>query len=267
MAAKKPLIDSNLSNLEPKTLNPQKHFWNPLIAIIIAAAVFVTAQLLAGVPLVVYTHLRQFTGDQATAWVNGTYPQFWYVLLAEVITFGAIWWFTKRAGQQLRDLGWKRFSIWAIVYALCGFAVYFVAYVLLLVIAGALVPGINLQAQQDIGFQQVAGNAQLVVTFVSLVVLPPIVEETLFRGFLFTNFRKYMGLGVSIVLTSVLFAIPHLLESQTPGSLLWVGGIDTFTLSVVLCYLREKTGSLWAGVILHAIKNGIAFAALYIFAH
>ncbi|MEJ0073120.1 MAG: CPBP family glutamic-type intramembrane protease [Candidatus Saccharibacteria bacterium] len=44
-----------------------------------------------------------------------------------------------------------------------------------------------------------------------------------------------------------------------------MGAIDTFTLSVVLCYIREKTGTLWSGVLIHALKNGIAFLSLYIF--
>ena len=36
-----------------------------------------------------------------------------------------------------------------------------------------------------------------------------------------------------------------------------------FVLSLVLIYLREKTGSLWASITLHAIKNGVAFVALF----
>ena len=35
--------------------------------------------------------------------------------------------------------------------------------------------------------------------------------------------------------------------------------------NLVLIYLREKTGSLWASITLHACKNGVAFAALFVF--
>jgi membrane protease YdiL (CAAX protease family) len=65
------------------------------------------------------------------------------------------------------------------------------------------------------------------------------------------------------LLTSALFAVPHLLEGN--GSLLWIGGMDTFVLSLALCYLREKTGSLWAPVALHMLKNGVAYLALFVF--
>lgn len=256
-----PIVDPTQS--KPSGERP-KRFWNPFAAILIAALLFVGAQLLASVPFMLYASARHLSGDQANNWVNGTYPQFWYVLVAEAITFGGIWWFTRLRGFSLRDIGWKRFSLWSIVYALAGFALYFISYAVLLAVASALVPNLNLQQQQDIGFQQVSGGLELLVTFLSLVVLPPIVEETFFRGFLFTSFRRRMGLWASIVLTSLLFAVPHLLESQTPGSLLWVAGIDTFVLSVVLCLLREKTGSLWPGILLHGFKNGLAFVTLFL---
>ena len=249
--------------IQPGTAKP-KQFWSPVAAIAIALLLFVGAQLVASVPFIVYGNLQHWSNDTANNWLSGTFPQFWYVLLAESVTFGGIWWFTRRGGLTLPDIGWRKFNGWAILYALGGFVVYFVAYLVLLAIAGALT-NINLKQQQDIGFQQVHGAVQLLVTFVSLVVLPPIAEETFFRGFLFTSFRLRMGLLASTLLVSILFAVPHLLESQGGGGLLWVAGIDTFTLSIVLCWLREKTGSLWPGIILHGLKNSIAFLALYVF--
>jgi membrane protease YdiL (CAAX protease family) len=45
-----------------------------------------------------------------------------------------------------------------------------------------------------------------------------------------------------------------------------VAALDTFTLSLVLCYLRQKTDSLWPGIMLHALKNGLAFMSLFLIA-
>jgi len=45
---------------------------------------------------------------------------------------------------------------------------------------------------------------------------------------------------------------------------LYIAALDTFILSLVLIYLREKTGSLWASITLHAVKNGVAFMALFV---
>lgn len=243
---------------------PRKRFWHPVVAIVLAIATYIGGQFIASIPFAAYPALQHWTSAQASSWVGGAYAQFAYILLVESITMWAIWQLTRLGGLRLRDLGFNRFRPWAIVWTLIGFGVYFVAYIVLATLASALVPELKLDQQQDIGFQQVSGTGQLLVTFISLVVLPPLVEELFFRGFLFTSFRMRMGLIASIMLTSLLFAAPHLLESSQPGSLLWIAGIDTFTLSVILCVLREKTGSLWSGILLHAIKNGIAFVSLFV---
>ena len=47
-------------------------------------------------------------------------------------------------------------------------------------------------------------------------------------------------------------------------ALQWAVTIDTFVLSLMLCALREYTGAIWAGVLLHAIKNGLAFYLLFV---
>ena len=103
----------------------------------------------------------------------------------------------------------------------------------------------------------------MLLTFVSLVVLPPLAEETVFRGFVYTGIRRRFPFLLSAVITSVLFAIPHL-QFGEGAPLLWVAALDTFVLSLVLCYVRERTNSLWPGILIHALKNGIAFVALFL---
>lgn len=83
------------------------------------------------------------------------------------------------------------------------------------------------------------------------------------RGFLYTTLKKALKPIWAVLLTSALFAAAHLSEGGSSG-LLWIGALDTFVLSLVLIYLREKTGGLWASITLHAIKNGIAFVTLFL---
>jgi membrane protease YdiL (CAAX protease family) len=64
-----------------------------------------------------------------------------------------------------------------------------------------------------------------------------------------------MPVWVAIVITSALFGFIH-------GQ--WNVGIDVFALSVVLCSLREITGSIWAGILLHMLKNSVAFFIIFI---
>ena len=101
--------------------------------------------------------------------------------------------------------------------------------------------------------------------FISLVVLPPIVEEILVRGFLYTSLRKYLPRIWAVIIASALFAAAHLPEGNSGAGLLWVAAVDTFILSAVLIYLREKTDKLWASMMVHGMKNGIAFLSLFVF--
>jgi membrane protease YdiL (CAAX protease family) len=152
------------------------------------------------------------------------------------------------------------------MYAFCGFAAYFAGYVLLLGLVSHIFPGINVDQKQQLGFENPATDTSLLLTFVSLVVLPPLVEETVFRGFVYSGLKTKLKPIVAALATSALFAMAHL-EFGSGKPLLWVAGIDTFTLSLVLCYLREKTDSLWPGILLHALKNSIAFVSLFLIAN
>ena len=238
--------------------------WGPWVAVFYALLVYFIAQILASVLVLIYPHARGWSNAQGNDWLNNSVlAQFWFVLFAEALTFSAIWWFIKRRGSSLRAVGWRGIQGWDVLRALSGFAVYFVGYAIVLAVATQLVPSLNVDQKQDLGFSNVAGSGGLFITFVSLVLLPPIVEETVFRGFVFTGIRNKLKPVWAAVATSALFATAHL-QFGSGKPLLWVAALDTFTLSLVLCYLRHKTDSLWPGILLHALKNGIAFVTLYI---
>ena len=118
------------------------------------------------------------------------------------------------------------------------------------------------EGKVDIGFEHVNTNIELFLTFFSLVVLPPIGEEVLIRGYLFGNLRRYLRFLPSLIITSLLFGAAHL-EFGTGKPLVWMAGVDTAILAVFLAYLREKTGSIWAGVVVHGLNNLLAFIYLF----
>jgi membrane protease YdiL (CAAX protease family) len=118
----------------------------------------------------------------------------------------------------------------------------------------AVVFSINLQQQQDIGYTNPNGF-ELALIFVALVGLAPFVEEVLFRGFLFAAFRRTFGFWLGAIGVSLLFGVAHGQANV---------GIDVFVLSMFLCYLREKTDSLWPSIALHVLKNLVAFTLLFI---
>lgn len=142
-----------------------------------------------------------------------------------------------------------------ILYALPAFVVYFVASFLLLYIVRTLFPGANLDQSQNLGINSPTNNFQFLATFVMLVIVPPLIEETIFRGFLFGTLRKGFKVVPAAIVTSLLFGLAHMQLNLF---------LDTFALSLVLCYLRVKTSSLWAGVLLHSLKNCLAFVLLFV---
>ena len=93
------------------------------------------------------------------------------------------------------------------------------------------------------------------LAFITLVVIAPVAEEVLFRGYLYGKLKKYVPVWAAILITSALFGLIH-------GT--WNVAVDTFALSIILCLLRESTGGIWASILLHMIKNGIAFYFLFI---
>jgi len=154
------------------------------------------------------------------------------------------------------DLGLSRLPTWTdLIAGPVGLVLYFVLSSVLTFVAVTFFPLFNGSQPQDTGFDGLTQGYEYVLAFVSLVIIAPIAEETLFRGYLFGKLRKLVPVWVAILITSALFGFIH-------GA--WNLGIDTFALSIVLCLLRLKTGSIWASVLLHMLKNGIAFYLLFI---
>lgn len=139
--------------------------------------------------------------------------------------------------------------------SLLGFGVYFILTIILMFIIQAIWHGFNADQAQQVGFKSLGSQFEYIAAFIALVVIPPIVEEMLFRGYLFGKLRAKLSLWPSILVTSLLFGAIHLQ---------WNVGVDVFALSLVLCYVREKTGAIWAGIGLHMLKNTIAFVLLFL---
>ncbi len=108
---------------------------------------------------------------------------------------------------------------------------------------------------QDVGFGGfIAGNNRIWAV-IAIVFIAPIAEEVIMRGWLYGKVRRKLPAYASILLVSILFGVMH-------GQ--WNAGVATFVLSLLLCSMREVTGSIWSGALLHILSNGIAFYILYI---
>ncbi len=236
--------------------------WGPLAGLVVTIIAFVVAQLAAGLAIGFWPRIAHWDSAQASTWLDGVAGQFFFVALAEGLTVLMLWWFLRTRRASFRLLGYLRRPRWSdLGWASGAFCIYFIVMITAITVASAVFH-IDAGQKQDLGFNDLIGGGEKLMAFVSLVILPPFVEETLFRGFLFGGLRKKLKLPAAMIITSLLFALPHLFEST---SVLWVAGIDTFILSLALCFVREKTGNLYAGIVLHMAKNSLAFLALYVF--
>lgn len=243
------------------TNQPRLHY-GPLAAILGTFAAFLGSQLIAGALLGLACRLLfGWSGTQTVDWIGSgeALPQAVLIGLSAALAFGFLYWFLKQRGDSLRLIGLGKFRASAFWQAGLGFIIYIASYLLTIALAKTLIPSLNLEQQQDLGLDVSASQSVALLVF-NLVIIPPLLEEVLMRGFLFGGLRTKLAFLPATIITSLLFAAAHLPEGV--GGLLWIGAIDTFILSLVLCYLREKTGSLWPSIFVHAIKNSIALIYL-----
>lgn len=85
--------------------------------------------------------------------------------------------------------------------------------------------------------------AHLALTFLAAGLLAPVLEEIVFRGFLYQAWERRFGWFVAMLLVSVIFGLYH--------RQFW----SAFASSIVFVCLYRRTGTLWAPIIVHAIAN------------
>lgn len=87
-------------------------------------------------------------------------------------------------------------------------------------------------------------------------------EELWLRGIFLKRFEPVLGLGGSVLLTSILFALIHGGSTYlTPVALPFML-MNTFTLGLACGYLMMKTDSIWGAVLIHAAADLFLFIAM-----
>ncbi|MCQ2570655.1 MAG: CPBP family intramembrane metalloprotease [Candidatus Saccharibacteria bacterium] len=154
------------------------------------------------------------------------------------------------------EVGMRGLPTWTdILLAPIGFIVTLFAAGALTALMMSLMPEVNWEQAQEVGYSGLYRLSDFVLAFICLVILAPLCEEIIFRGWLYGKLRFRMSAVPAILITSVLFGIMH-------GQ--WNVGVTVFAMSVGMCIMRELTGTIWSGVLLHMIKNGVAFYFLFV---
>jgi len=95
--------------------------------------------------------------------------------------------------------------------------------------------------------------AVLCLALLLVVVVAPVWEETLFRGFFFGGFLRRLGPAGAIVGSGALFAAFHVLP------ILWAYLVP---LGLCLGWIRWFHRNVWASVLVHAFNNALVMGAL-----
>ena len=96
----------------------------------------------------------------------------------------------------------------------------------------------------------IAGN---IIIALSALLLSPIVEELIFRGYIFDVIQKSFGAGFAVVAASAAFTLAH---APQPN----FGILDLavmFGFGIIFGVARYKTGSVLAPVIFHSLYNSV----------
>lgn len=261
---------------------PQKHGWKlvfrVLLLLVWVAAAVIVAQLIVGylmlwilgretflqpVPTAIYSALSYIL---ALAWILLVTPKITVKLKIKNETKNGKRLVNGKLAPKVmgrEDLGLKGLPTWTDI----GLAP--VGFIIATLLAAGLVaifnifPWFDAEQAQEVGFSIYLTGFEKIVAFLILVVVAPIAEELIFRGWLYGKLRPMLSekmsdrasMIISIFLVSLLFGIVHMQ---------WNVGVNVFAMSIVLCGLREITGTIYAGILMHMIKNGVAFYLLYV---
>ncbi len=217
------------------------------------AAVLYASQYAVSFVMVYILRLDASTILTSTA-LQTLYSAIVYVLCLFITIF--VPWKIAHNKTTRDELGLRGAPTWTdILLAPIGFIVFMLATTAILMVMQAVLPGIDWSQSQDVGFDNLLTNADFLMAFISLVVVAPIAEEIIFRGWLYGKMRAKMPALPAMLLVSILFGLVH-------GQ--WNVGVTVFVMSLAMCTLRELTGTIWGGILIHIIKNGLAFYLLYV---
>jgi membrane protease YdiL (CAAX protease family) len=150
-----------------------------------------------------------------------------------------------------RSLGWRKLnanptagsgSPWMYFFSGCGLAI-FVA-----------LASYNMKNTDHLPIQEIFKNRSGAFLLMTMAVfVAPLVEETVFRGYLYPLFAKSLGVLPGILITGVLFGLMH--GSQLGWTFRLVALLTL--VGVIFTFARARTGTVLASFLLHLGYNSM----------
>ncbi|MGB5597184.1 MAG: CPBP family intramembrane glutamic endopeptidase [Thiothrix litoralis] len=84
-------------------------------------------------------------------------------------------------------------------------------------------------------------------------------EELLFRGYVMQGLGLVMHKWGAVLVSSLMFALPHLLNPEVYGANMWIAFLPYLSTGLLLALITVRDGTLELAIGVHAINNIIAF--------
>ena len=182
----------------------------------------------------------------------------WYaaIFLFLYVTLGVL-----RGLPFWSSLGWKKLrsnlsadkaNPWAYFFTGCGLAIF------------VFIASSQVHTNDKMPIEEVLKNRSSAILLMAMAVLvAPLVEETVFRGYLYPLFAKSFGILPGILLTGVLFGLMH------GAQLAWTWGIVglLIVVGIIFTFARAQTGTVLASFLLHLGYNSMIAVATIIGTH
>ncbi|HLM62191.1 MAG TPA: type II CAAX endopeptidase family protein [Pyrinomonadaceae bacterium] len=167
------------------------------------------------------------------------------VIPAHILTLILAWLivtkFRKFSFRETLGWRWNGFNFWNCLIILGGFYI-------LAAVAGHFYPE---QENDLLRILKSSRTAVYVVAFMATFTAP-LVEEVVYRGILYSAFQRTIGVPLSVLLVTFLFALVHVPQYYPSYSTIFL----ICLLSLVLTLVRVRTGNLLPCVALHTVFNG-----------
>lgn len=128
----------------------------------------------------------------------------------------------------------------------------------LVYLVNALVVGLLAEVPENPQIQVIAPAASSWASalgmLLTLGIAVPIAEELIFRGLLYGWLRHRLGLAPALVISSLCFSLLHGIVWLTPA---------LAVLGLLLAWVYESNGSLWAPITTHGLFNVLSTLVLY----
>jgi membrane protease YdiL (CAAX protease family) len=162
---------------------------------------------------------------------------------------------TRRINQaQWLGLRWKQ---WWLAIFIAPAVVFFMWFVMLLLQFFGwnawLERTFDIESMQEAVKLLQEAKDPLVVALMAIaaVIVAPVAEEVVFRGYLYPAAKHFCGPLGGILFSSLVFAAAH-------GNIAAIAPL--FLLAVLLCLIYEFTGSIWANISVHFLFNAATVA-------